>query len=204
MTKYRLKKDTPEFKAGTVFDMIGNIDVGEVLTMNSPREDAYAFEVDSIDNFDEWFEEVKESGWWKPRLDEMYYFLDGYGKACVQPWLNDELDDIRYSMGNVFKTKEAAERYGKYLQAIVAVRQDEGVLTPEQINELEGIGDLAYCVAFTGKQNEKGLRSRMIDFGSTWVPVGAILFDTEEHADASCKEHQDEWKIIANYDWSRE
>lgn len=61
MTKYRLKKDTPEFKAGTVFDMIENIDVGKVLTMNAPREDYYAFEVDSVDNFDEWFEEVKES-----------------------------------------------------------------------------------------------------------------------------------------------
>lgn len=56
--KYRLKKDTPEFKAGTVFDMIENVDVGNVLTMNAPREDDYAFEVDGIDNFDEWFEEV--------------------------------------------------------------------------------------------------------------------------------------------------
>ena len=61
MTKYRLKKDTPEFKAGTVFDMIENVDVGKVLTRNAPSEDAYAFEVDSIDNFDEWFEEVGKS-----------------------------------------------------------------------------------------------------------------------------------------------
>ena len=62
--KYRLKKDTPEFKAGTVFDMIENVDVGKVLTRNAPSEDAYAFEVDSIDNFDEWFEEVKEEPTW--------------------------------------------------------------------------------------------------------------------------------------------
>ena len=203
MTKYRLKKDTPEFKAGTVFDMIGNIDVGEVLTMNSPREDAYAFEVDSIDNFDEWFEEVKESGWWKPRLDEMYYFLDGYGKACVQPWLNDGLDDIRYSMGNVFKTKEAAERYGKYLKAVTTVRQDEGVIDLQRaFDRRESVSSddfHIYTIAYSFY-----LKRLAIVGAANFMSANTIWFDTEEHADASCKEHQDEWKIIANYDWSRE
>lgn len=68
MTKYRLKKDTPEFKAGEVFEMIHNIDVGDVLTQNAPRQDMYAFEVDLIDNFDEWFEEVKDEPKYLRRL----------------------------------------------------------------------------------------------------------------------------------------
>ena len=72
MTKYRLKKDTPEFKAGTVFDMIENVDVGKVLTRNAPSEDAYAFEVDSIDNFDEWFEEAKEPEWVRKQIKEVH------------------------------------------------------------------------------------------------------------------------------------
>ena len=70
--KYRLKKDTPEFEAGAVFDMIENVDVGKVLTRNAPSEDAYAFEVDSIDNFDEWFEEVKEPEWVRKQIKEVH------------------------------------------------------------------------------------------------------------------------------------
>ena len=70
--KYRLKKDTPEFEAGAVFDMIENVDVGKVLTRNAPREDDYAFEVDSIDNFDEWFEEVKEPEWVRKQIKEVH------------------------------------------------------------------------------------------------------------------------------------
>lgn len=58
--KYRLKKDTPEFKAGEVFEMIHNIDVGDVLAQNAFRQDIYEFEVDLIDNFDEWFEVAEE------------------------------------------------------------------------------------------------------------------------------------------------
>ena len=147
-------------------------------------------------------EEVKESGWWKPKFDEMYYFLDGYGKACVQPWLNDKLDELRYSMGACFKTKEATRRWRDYLKALATVRQDEGVLTPEQINELEWRQGKAYHVGYTCKQN--GEEVRLIDLYETWAPVGVILFDTEEHAEASLDKHPDEWKIIANYDWSRE
>ena len=148
-------------------------------------------------------EEVKESSWWKPRLDEMYYFLDGYGKACVQPWLNDELDDIRYSMGNVFKTKEAAERYGKYLQAIATVRQDEGVIDLQRaFDRRESVSSddfHIYTVAYSFY-----LKRLAIVGAANFMSANTIWFDTEEHAEASCKEHQDEWEIIANYDWSRE
>ena len=138
-------------------------------------------------------EEVKESGWWKPKLDQMYYFLDGYSKACVQPWLNDELDDIRYSMGNVFKTKEAADRYRDYLKAIATVRQDEGVLTPDDVRKTLARDGTVYTI---------GISCTMLSVERT--SAGAVYFDTGYNAKTSLNEHQDEWKIIANYDWSRE
>lgn len=141
-------------------------------------------------------EEVKELGWWKPKFDEMYYFLDGYGKACAQPWLNDELDDIRYSMGNVFKTKEAAERYRGYLNAIATVLQDEGVLTPEKVRETLNQDGTVYTVG----TNATALSVKHFYNAS----AGAVYFDTLYNANTSICNHLDEWEIITNYDWSRE
>ena len=146
--------------------------------------------------------EVIESGWWKPKFGEKYYFLTNTGKVGVDPWFNDELDEYRYSMGECFKTEKAAEAWRDYRTAIATVREDEGVLTPEQINELEGREGKAYHVGYMGKQN--GEEVRLIDLHETWAPVGVILFDTREHAEASLNKHLDDWKIIANYDWSRE
>lgn len=167
---------------------------------------------DTADNLDDedaqWLidngfaEEVKQPDWKKPDRGDSYYFINGSGVITSTVWMDNSQDRIRYLLGNYFRTTEAAERYGKYLQAIVAVRQDEGVLTPEQINELEGKQGKAYHVGYMGKQN--GEEVRLIDLYETWAPVGTILFDTEEHADASRKKHLEEWKIIASYDWSRE
>ena len=176
---------------------------------------ARSFIGDTADNLDDedaqWLidsgfaEEVKELDWKKPDRGDSYYFINSSGVIVYTAWVDSPQDRIHYLMGNYFRTTEAAERYGKYLQAVATVRQDEGVLTPEQINELEGKQGKAYHVGYMGKQNgEEVLCGCLIDLYETWAPVGTILFDTEEHADASRKEHQEEWKIIASYDWSRE
>ena len=150
-------------------------------------------------------EEVKESGWWKPKFGEVYYFLDGYGKACVQPWLNDELDEYRYSMGECFKTEKAAEAWRDYRTAVATVRQDEGVI------DLQGIGEeyeaednkyddfCVYTVAF-----DLYLRKLVVTDADEYISANAIWFEDKEYAQASRDKHPDEWKIIANYDWSRE
>lgn len=140
-------------------------------------------------------EEVKESGWWKPSDGEEYYlvsYYDGIGAAIFEP--ESELDCGAISMGNCFKTKAAAGRYRDYLKAIATVRQDEGVLTPEQAAKNRYI----YYIC---THNEFGLVVH--GFNADYVSVSTVLFDTREHAQASRDKHPDEWKIIANYDWSR-
>lgn len=146
-------------------------------------------------------EEVKESGWWKPKYDEEYFYI-GHDNF-VHPWLwkNDQLDKGRLRLGLVFKTEEAGIGCRDYLEAIATVRQDEGVLTPEQVNELIKNEDLAYYV---GRGNGETLCGCTMDFEDCWMPVGVILFDSEEHVDRSLRKHPDEWKIVVNYDWSRE
>ena len=149
-------------------------------------------------------EEVKESGWWKPKYGKRYYYLGEYGRIKVGTWNDCLWDKNLYAMGDIFKTDGATERYCDYLKAIATVRQDEGVLTPEQIYELGMNNGEAYHIACTDKQNgadELSVCEMDLYF---WPPVGVILFDTDEHADDSLDKHPDEWKIIANYDWSRE
>ena len=145
-------------------------------------------------------EEVKESGWWKPKEGEGYYFLAKTGKAGSDPWYTDELDEFRYSVGNCFKTKAAAERYRDYLKAVTTVRQDEGVLTPEEIRDVSWAQPMPYVGV--SLDNELGVCQKNVE--DEVVIASAIYFDTREHAQASRDKHLDEWKIIANYDWSRE
>lgn len=142
-------------------------------------------------------EEVKESGWWKPKNGIGYYYVNDAGGIAVRDWFLSlsTIDDKRFSMGNCFKTKAAAERYRDYLEAVTTVRQDEGVLTPEQAAKN---GYIYYiCI-----HNEFGLVVH--GFNADYVSVNTVLFDTREHAQASRDNHPDEWKIIASYDWSRE
>ena len=64
--KYRLKKGTPEFEAGQMFtrgeDEYGN----DCLFAGSAPSPA--FDITLIDNFDEWFEEVKEPTWVRKQI----------------------------------------------------------------------------------------------------------------------------------------
>ena len=190
MTKYRLKKDTPFYKKGTEFceDWCHK---GVLLDDNC----AAVANLNELDNPDEWFEEVKESGWWKPKFNEKYYYLAASGEVYIDSWVNGGLDELRYSMGACFKTKEATKRWREYLKAIATVRQDEGVLTPEQA---ANNGYIYYICT----HNEFG--PVVHGFNADYVSVNTVLFDTREHAQASLDKHPDEWEIIANYDWSRE
>lgn len=187
MTKYRLKKDTPLHRAGEIFTKTETTMVAS---------DKYETDTDLIINFDEWFEEIKEPSWWKPKSDEKYYFLSNVGEVIDEPWLGNWADKFRYLVGNCFKTKEAAERYMNYLKAITTLRQDEGVLTPEQVVK----NDYVYYICI---RKEFG----PVVYGSYFadgISVGTVFFDTKEHAQDSRDKHRDEWKTIANYDWSKE
>lgn len=198
--KYRLKKDTPEFEAGQMFTRREDeYDNDCLFVSGAPLP---AFDISLIDNFDEWFEEVSDE--W-PQKDDAFWSISFYGTSFTDIWGYNDYDKGSMAIGNVFKTREAADRFANYLKAIATVHQDEGVLTPEQINGLIKNEDLAYYVGYAGNRgNGEALCGCTMSFEDCWMPVGAILFDTEEHAQASLDKHQDEWKIILNYDWSRE
>ena len=145
-------------------------------------------------------EEVKESGWWEPEEDEKYFFVDNNGDVEADRWFGLRVDTGRFAIGNYFKTYAAAVRHRDYLKAVATVRQDEGVLTPEEIRERVRM-PAGYCYVIVQSPND----ASSIDIrGIRDAIASAIYFDIEEHAKASLDKHLNEWKIIANYDWSRE
>lgn len=143
--------------------------------------------------------EVEGSGAWKPKHKEKYYFVDGSGKVDAEPWLNDELDEYRYSVGECFKTEKAAEAWRGYRIARATVSRDKGVLTPEQIRD-NYLGEFVHYVVF----NLDGQLETSWDCLDDYATPGTIYFDTMQHAQDSLDKHPDEWKIISNYDWSKE
>ena len=146
-------------------------------------------------------EEVKESGWWKPKGGENYYFVDDSGYIKSVEWRDEPWEVDRYKIGNVFKTKAAAERYRGFRIAEATVRQDEGVLTPEEVIDASNRRDIVGQL--TIGDNARDLEACICVFIVKYPVVGAIYFDTKEHAKSSLDNHPDEWKTIANYDWSR-
>ena len=147
--------------------------------------------------------EVQESGWWKPKNGVDYYYVNDAGVIAGRDGFLSisTIDDRRFSIGNVFKTKAAAERYRDYLKAIATVRQDEGVMTPREIESAECSNGDAWCISYT---LDRGLFVYTCRLDVVPTRVGTIYFNSGGHAQASLDKHTDEWKIIANYDWSRE
>ena len=62
--KYRLKKDTPMDKAGTIFELHDDCE-HEWLASDECKTQ---YQINRVDNFDEWFEEAKEPEWVRKQI----------------------------------------------------------------------------------------------------------------------------------------
>ena len=114
--KYKLLKDTPTIKAGTIFEEIVSMSDGtRELAVAVPGEDIPEdpqFAIQDIDNFDEWFEEMEEltdSAHWKPKIAEKYFYINEYGDVEWEVWNDDDVDNRLMAMGLVYRTEEECE-----------------------------------------------------------------------------------------------
>lgn len=56
---------------------------------------------------------------WKPNDNEEYYYILSDGKVRSCAWLDDEIDNSRFSIGNCFKTEEEAEAMAEKLKKLL-------------------------------------------------------------------------------------
>ena len=185
MKRYKLKKDTPAFKAGTecYIEEAGHMVPCRGISYTIVHKDQLEKNPNILTD---WFEEIKESTRWKPDESQKYYFLDGGGFVYNNRWDDDSVDDGRFEIGNCFQAKEEAEQVIEYLKALATVRGDA---TSKFVN-----GEPNFYVYYNSHKNRLSVCS---DF---YEPANGIFglpyFATREDAQRSIELHKDEWLTI--------
>ena len=181
--KYRLKKDTPEFKAGQMFTRL-KYDYGDygddcLFAGISPGVSPVpAFDISLIDNFDEWFEEVEEES--DPLFEELTHDDQG-NRVAINIWFRKNRDGSH--------SKKMVD-FIQFMEAINVVSQDEGFMRKN------GGGFGWPVIEYT--TNNPGVE----DIAER-QHAGEFYFDTREHALASANNHTRAWQTILNYDWGK-
>ena len=123
MKRYKLKKDTPAFKAGTecYIEEAGNMVPCRGISYTIVHKDQLEKNPNILA---EWFEEIKPTRW-KPEMSHDYYYVSGDGHVYDNSWDDSQfVDRGRFEIGNCFQTKEEAEKAVEYLKALAVVRGD--------------------------------------------------------------------------------
>lgn len=188
--KYKLLKDTPTIKAGTIFEEIVNMSDGaRELTVAVPGEDTPQdpqFTIQDIDNFDEWFEEIQEeptdSIHWEPLPGDIYWYLSNTGVVLKKQWMSSPDDIMRHVIGNTYRTEKEAEKARERKLAEVRLRQTSN-FEPDFEN-CEG----GWVVGYDYDDNSLiAIPVDNADYGEI------VRYATEEDALKSIKENRADW-----------
>ena len=185
MKRYKLKKDTPAFKAGTecYIEEAGNMVPCRGISYTIVHKDQLEQNPNILDD---WFEEVNESTRWKPEMDQKYYLIASDGTVYDNLWDDDSTDNGRFNVGNCFQTEEEAERAAEYLKALAVVRGDS---TTKFVK-----GKRNWYVYYDAVYKWLDIVSNFSDIKNGIF--GLPYFATEEDAKRSIELHKNEWLTI--------
>ena len=198
MKTYKLLKDLPFAKAGDEFGLYRGDDRSMILAQKEWDKHMYEIDISDIENFDEWFEEVKEIK--KIDLAEHFFIILG-GRVDIIKFINytysDETEQEYIkkkeeckSVGNCFETREEAEKYLKYLKAKAIIKKDTKGFRPDWGNENE--------ILFYGYWDLKGKISYSEVVAICKEPQ--IYFKSRVDIEESFKKHPDEWRTYLTYE----
>lgn len=196
MKKYKLLKDTPTIKAGTVFEeVVGDFDGLKALTRITPvgAKTSPQFTIKDIDNFDEWFEEIPEFERWRAAYGETYAYISDDGSIAFDTENGDNIDRYRHNTGNYAKTDELEllSRKQEYLRARQVLLDDAegGKFSYSEDN---------WCACYS-----KTFHKWVSITGNTYYP-GTIYFKTREALEESLKNHNNQWTVVRKYEMGEE
>lgn len=194
MKKYKLLKDTPTIKAGTVFEeVVGDFDGLKALTRITPvgAKTSPQFTIKDIDNFDEWFEEISEYKRRRAKIGDLYHFINDCGDINYGCDHNNLWDNHRYNTGNYGLTKKELEVKREYDIARQALLDDAkgGGFSYDEDN---------WCACYS-----KTFHKWVSVGGSTYYP-GTIYFKTREALEESLKNHNNQWIVVRKYEMGEE
>lgn len=185
---YKLLRDTPTIKAGTVFrEVVSDYDGARELARVTPigAKTNPQWTIQDVDNFDEWFEEIKEpvnSIHWKPNFGEEYWYVNYIGNVVCRSWEDASVDLWLLESGNVYRTIEEAEKARERRLAEVRLQRTSD-FKPDFENGEGG------WVVFFGYMH-KDLYPIRGGYSDSGEPVH---YATEEDARKSIKENERDW-----------
>ena len=183
--KYKLLKDTPTIKAGTIFEeVISDYDELKELVRITPigAKTSPQFTIQDIDNFDEWFEKIQDNIHYRPRNGETVFCLNEEGDIYSFTF-NDLLSHHkRLAFGFVYRTIEEAQKARERRLAEVRLQQTSN-FKPDPNN-----GELGWIVGYSCRA-KRLIVERFVysHYG------GTIHYKTAEDARKSIKENREDW-----------
>ena len=193
MKRYKLLKDLPFAKVGDILSLERSQEYGYFKLCkdrSNPRSiELYEGIVEGfIDNFDEWFEEIKE-----PKI---FFTIDIY-KSKVKEintdyysgWSALEVKNIK-DLGLLFKTKEEIDKFIAYLKAKAIIKQDTKGFKPNWNNE----GEKKFFGSWNFQRKEVYWNYEYIN------KYVEIYFKTNEDIEESFEKHSEEWKTYLTYE----
>lgn len=193
MKKYNLLKDLPFAKAGDILSLERSQEYGYFKLCkdrSNPRSiELYEGIVEGfIDNFDEWFEEIKE-----PKI---FFTIDIYKSKFKEintdyysGWSALEVKNIK-DLGLLFKTKEEIDKFIAYLKAKAIIKQDTKGFKPNWNNE----GEKKFFGSWNFQRKEVYWNYEYIN------KYVEIYFKTNEDIEESFEKHSEEWKTYLTYE----
>lgn len=188
--KYKLLKDTPTIKAGTIFEEVtSDYDELKELVRITPigAKTSPQFTIQDIDNFDEWFEEMEEptdSIYWKPNNGDEYWYIDDCAGIYRDRWDDESIHFSRYSLGLIKRTKEECEKARDRKLAEVRLRRTSD-FKPDFEN-----GNGGWIVGYDYEDESlTTIPISDVDYGEP------VRYATSEDARKSIKENREDWKI---------
>lgn len=185
MKRYKLLKDLPTVKAGTIFqEIVREVDDSRALKeYETTNKDSIL--ISEINNFDEWFEEIKEptdSIHWEPLPGDIYWYLSNTGVVLKKKWMSSPDDIMRYVIGNTYRTeKECDKAYNRKL-AEARLRQ-----TSDFESDFEnGSGGWVVCYR---------RRAGKLDYIKTYGCDSGepVRYATMKEAERSIRENREDW-----------
>lgn len=186
--KYKLLKDTPTIKAGTIFEeVISDYDELKELVRITPigAKTSPQFTIQDIDNFDEWFEKMEDSIHWKPKDGDEYFYIDDC--VSILPGAFDEAslyDQRRLAFGNTYRTSQECEKARARKLAEVRLQQTSD-FKPDFEN-----GEGGWIVGYDYEDESlTTIPISDVDYGEP------VRYATSEDARKSIKENREDWLI---------
>ena len=183
--KYKLLKDTPTIKAGTIFEEVtSDFDELKELVRITPigAKTSPQFTIQDIDNFDEWFEEVEDNIHYQPRNGEKVFCLNEEGDIYSFTF-NDLLSHHkRLAFGFVYRTIEEAQKTRERRLAEIRLQQTSD-FKPDPNK-----GELGWIVGYSCRAKKLAVERFIYSYyGET------IHYKTAEDAKKSIKENREDW-----------